>query len=83
MLKRAEPGSISHIGGNDQVENIDIVYKLWDLIKELAEDLPYLPRDLITFVTDRLGHDRRYAVDVSKIKHEIGWSPTCSFDEGL
>lgn len=72
MLKRAEPGSIFNIGGNDQVENIDIVYKPWDLIKEPAEDLPYLPRDLITFVTDRLGHDRRYAVDVSKIKHEIG-----------
>ena len=83
VLKKALPGSIYNIGGNSQVENIDIVYRLCDLMEELAENLPCPPRDLITFVADRPGHDLRYAVDISKIQQEIGWTPTYSYDAGL
>lgn len=82
VLKKAQPGSVYNIGGNSQIKNIDIVYKLCNLMEELAEDLPCQPRDLITFVADRPGHDLRYAVDISKIQ-EMGWAPTYSFDAGL
>ncbi len=83
VLKKAHPGSTYNIGGNTQVKNIDIVYKLCDLMTELTKDLSYFPHDLITFVTDRPGHDRRYAVDISRIQQELGWSPTYSFEAGL
>ncbi|MEM8503328.1 MAG: dTDP-glucose 4,6-dehydratase [Cyanobacteria bacterium P01_D01_bin.1] len=83
VLKAAQPGSIYNIGGNSQIKNLDIVYWLCDLMEELAEDLPCPPRELITFVADRPGHDRRYAVDISKIQREFGWSPTYSFKLGL
>lgn len=83
VLRAAPPGSIYNIGGNSQIKNIDIVHWLCDLIEELSADLPCAPRDLITFVADRPGHDRRYAVDISKIQQEIGWSPTYCFAAGL
>ncbi len=83
VLRKAQPGSVYNIGGNTQIENLDIVYRLCDLMTELAEDLPRSPHGLITFVTDRPGHDRRYAVNSSKIQQELGWSPTYSFERGL
>jgi dTDP-glucose 4,6-dehydratase len=83
VLRMAKPGSIYNIGGNSQIKNIDIVYWLCDLLEELAEDLPCAPRDLVVFVADRPGHDRRYAVDISKIQRELGWSPTYRFEAGL
>ena len=48
-----------------------------------ATDLPQNPRDLITFVTDRPGHDRRYAMDISKIEKDLGWTPAYNFETGL
>lgn len=83
VLNKAAPGDVYNIGGNNQVKNIDIVYQLCDLMGELAGELPVCPRELIAFVSDRPGHDRRYAMDISKIERSLGWSPAYSFDAGL
>ena len=83
VLHQANPGDVYNIGGNNQVKNLDIVHSLCDLMSELASDLPKSPRDLITFVTDRPGHDRRYAMDISNIQKELGWSPAYNFEKGL
>ena len=83
VLHQANPGDVYNIGGNNQVKNLDIVHQLCDLMGELAGDLPKSPRELITFVTDRPGHDRRYAMDISKIQQALGWSPAYDFAAGL
>ena len=83
VLHQANPGDVYNIGGNNQVKNLDIVHQLCDLMKELAGDLPEEPRELITFVTDRPGHDRRYAMNISKIERDLGWSPDYNFETGL
>ncbi len=83
VLHKANPGDVYNIGGNNQVKNLDIVHQLCDLMTELAGDLPTTPRDLITFVTDRPGHDRRYAMDISKIERDLGWTPAYNFETGL
>ncbi|KPQ36442.1 MAG: dTDP-glucose 4,6-dehydratase [Phormidesmis priestleyi Ana] len=87
VLHKANPGDVYNIGGNNQVKNLDIVHQLCDLMSELAAgssvNLPTSPRDLITFVTDRPGHDRRYAMDISKIEKDLGWTPAYNFETGL
>ena len=84
VLHQAQPGESYNIGGEAEVKNIDLVGLLCDLMDELAPDLPVRPcRDLITFVKDRPGHDRRYAMDIGKIRRELGWSPSVTLEEGL
>ncbi|NEQ48930.1 MAG: dTDP-glucose 4,6-dehydratase [Leptolyngbya sp. SIO3F4] len=84
VLAKASPGETYNIGGNNQVKNIDIVEQLCDLMDELAEGLSQSSaRELITFVPDRPGHDRRYAMDISKIQRELGWEPSYDFATGL
>ncbi|SDZ33631.1 dTDP-glucose 4,6-dehydratase [Evansella caseinilytica] len=75
VLHRGRLGEVYNIGGNNEKENIAIVQSI----------LHYLKKDekLIEFVTDRLGHDRRYAIDNAKIKRELGWTPAYSFRVGL
>ncbi len=75
VLHKGKIGEIYNIGGNNEMRNIDIV-KL--LLKKLGK-----PESLITFVKDRLGHDRRYAIDQTKIMKELGWKPALMFDEGM
>ena len=75
VLQRGEPGEIYNIGGNNEWQNIDIV-KL--ILKELNK-----PETLIKFVEDRLGHDRRYAIDSGKIKEKLGWEPLVKFESGI
>lgn len=78
------PGETYTVGGNNEVKNIDLVQTVCDLMDELAPRLPVRPaRDLITFVKDRPGHDRRYAINATKIKTELGWTPSFSLKEGL
>lgn len=73
-----------NIGGNSERKNIDVVKTICKIMDELLPDSPYLPHEkLITFVTDRAGHDFRYAIDFSKIKRELGWEPSVTFEEGL
>ncbi len=75
VLERGRSGETYHIGGGGPLTNIDVL-KL--LLKILGK-----PESLLTSVTDRLGHDRRYAVDFSKTTRELGWRPEIPFDEGL
>ncbi|MBE7386074.1 MAG: dTDP-glucose 4,6-dehydratase [Leptolyngbya sp. SIO1E4] len=84
VLLKAAPGETYNIGGNNQVTNIDIVEQLCAFMDELAGPLPVTPaKELITFVKDRPGHDRRYAMDITKIQRDLGWQPQYDFATGL
>lgn len=84
VIHKGQLGETYNIGGNNEVKNIDLVKQLCTLMDELAADLPVSPaKELITFVQDRAGHDRRYAIDASKIKRELGWSPQETVEGGL
>lgn len=84
VIHRGQPGETYNIGGNNEVKNIDLVKQICQLMNELAPNLPVSPAEsLITFVKDRPGHDRRYAIDPSKIQRELGWSPQETITEGL
>ncbi|MGL4475430.1 MAG: GDP-mannose 4,6-dehydratase, partial [Shewanella sp.] len=79
-------GETYNIGGHNEKANIEVVQTICRLLEELAPTKPagvnqYL--DLITHVTDRPGHDVRYAIDASKIERELGWKPVESFDSGI
>ena len=75
VLHDGRAGEVYNIGGNNERQNIEIV-KL--ILNELGRD-----ESLIEFVTDRLGHDRRYAIDSSKIQNELGWKPSYTFEKGI
>lgn len=82
----AKVGSTYNIGGNNEKRNIDIVNTICSQLEKLQPNKPVEVkkyRDLITFVTDRPGHDRRYAIDASKIQNELGWYPNETFESGL
>jgi dTDP-glucose 4,6-dehydratase len=84
VIQLGKPGETYNIGGNNEVKNLDLVKMLCALMDEMAENLPVKPsQQLITFVTDRPGHDRRYAMNATKIKTELGWSPSVTVEEGL
>ena len=84
VIHQGKPGETYNIGGNNEVKNLDLVHLLCQLMDELARDLPVKPSaKLITFVQDRPGHDRRYAINASKIKQELGWTPQVTVEEGL
>jgi dTDP-glucose 4,6-dehydratase len=75
IIHRGKEGEIYNIGGENERANIDVVRMI---LRELGK-----PESLIRFVKDRPGHDRRYALDISRMKKELGWSPKISFEEGL
>lgn len=83
ILKGAKPGSVYNIGGNNEWQNIAIVNLVCDLLDSKLGRQPGENRGLITFVKDRPGHDRRYAIDASKLKNDLGWSPSYTFETGI
>ena len=79
-------GETYNIGGHNEKTNLEVVQTICDLLEELAPEKPSginKYRDLLTFVKDRPGHDVRYAIDASKIEHELGWVPEETFETGL
>ncbi|KOR15523.1 dTDP-glucose 4,6-dehydratase [Acinetobacter sp. C15] len=86
VVTEAAVGETYNIGGHNEQKNIDVVKAICELLEELAPNKPEgLARyqDLITYVTDRPGHDLRYAIDASKIQQDLGWVPQESFETGL
>ena len=86
VVSRGEVGETYNIGGHNEKRNLEVVHTLCDLLEELAPNKPQgiaRYRDLITFVKDRPGHDRRYAIDASRIERELGWTPQETFETGL
>jgi len=83
VLTRGRDGETYNIGGHNEWANLRIVEIICDLIDEFAPQLGGGSRELITFVKDRPGHDRRYAIDASKIATELGWRPAHQFEEGI
>lgn len=76
-------GDTYNIGGNNEWKNLDLVHLLCDLMDEKLGNSSGKSRELITYVTDRAGHDLRYAIDATKLMTELDWSPSVTFEEGL
>ncbi len=83
VLSRGVPGETYNIGGHNEWANIRIVELICDLIDEMAPELGGNSRQLISFVKDRPGHDRRYAIDASKVERQLGWTPAHDFQQGI
>jgi dTDP-glucose 4,6-dehydratase len=83
VLTRAANGETYNIGGHNEWANIRIVELIADLVDEMAPHLGGNTRKLITFVKDRPGHDRRYAIDASKAQRDLGWVPAFTFEKGI
>jgi dTDP-glucose 4,6-dehydratase len=83
VLAQGTPGETYNIGGSNEKPNIEIVHRICDLLDEVSPAKGVSRRELITFVKDRPGHDRRYAIDARKIERELQWKPKETFDTGL
>ena len=88
VIQKANPGSTYCIGGNNELKNIEVVEQICHLIDDYAPRLNIELHksksiDLISYVDDRLGHDKRYAIDSSKLSNELNWKPEIKFAEGL
>lgn len=82
VVKMGKAGETYNIGGHNEKKNLDVVHTICDLLDEIyPKDVSY--REQITYVKDRPGHDRRYAIDSSKIARELGWKPLETFESGI
>lgn len=82
VVSKAKVGTTYNIGGHNEKQNLEVVHKVCELLDELRpKNTPYAQQ--ITYVADRPGHDRRYAIDASKIERDLGWKPQESFETGL
>jgi dTDP-glucose 4,6-dehydratase len=83
IFHEGKNGDTYNIGGNNEWKNIDLVHLLCDLMDQKLGNQTGNSRELITYVTDRAGHDLRYAIDATKLMTELGWNPSVTFEEGL
>lgn len=83
IFHKGKLGETYNIGGHNEWKNIDIVHLLCDTMDEKLGRVKGTSRNLITFVKDRAGHDMRYAIDATKIKEELGWEPSVTFEQGM
>ena len=84
VIDKGVPGESYNVGGRNERKNIDVVRQICALLDEMAPDASIGPREkLITFVTDRPGHDGRYAIDATRLETELGWKAEENFDTGL
>ena len=84
VLKAGTPGETYIIGGDNQPPNLNVVKTICEIMDECVPDSNHVPHeDLITYVTDRPGHDRRYAMNITKIRDELGWQPRYTLESGL
>jgi len=86
VLRDAKIGEVYNIGGHNEMQNKDIVELIIEILQKLLEGQPefnHINHSLITYIEDRKGHDRRYAIDASKIKKDLGWIPNTTFEIGL
>jgi len=85
IMQRGKKGQTYNVGGRNEMKNIDVVNTICDLLDEVSSPLKSgaSRRSLITYVKDRPGHDRRYAIDCTKIERELGWKPQESFTSGI
>src|SRR5690606_26803081 len=83
VLEAGKLGETYNVGGWNEKPNIEIVHTVCDLLDELHPSAEGRYRRLITYVTDRPGHDRRYAIDARKIERELGWRPSETFETGI
>jgi len=81
VLERGAPGATYNIGGNAEMKNLDVVGTVCRVLSELKPGRDYA--SLVSFVKDRPGHDRRYAIDPSRIRGELGWTPAETFESGM
>lgn len=83
LFHRASSGSTYNVGGHNEWKNIDLIQLLCRIMDEKLGREPGTSAKLITYVTDRAGHDLRYAIDSSKLQADMGWTPSLQFEEGL
>lgn len=84
ILERGRPGETYNVGGRNERTNLDVVHAICDLLDEMSPSAAVgSRRELINFVTDRPGHDRRYAIDATKLETELGWRAAKPFDAGI
>ncbi len=81
-MTQGKIGETYNIGGHNEKQNLDVVHTICDLLDEIVpKSVSY--REQLTYVTDRPGHDRRYAIDADKISRELGWKPQETFETGI
>lgn len=83
IFHKSKVGETYNVGGNNEWKNLDLVEYMCSLLDEKLGRKAGTSRDLIRFVKDRAGHDLRYAIDASKLKNDLGWTPSVAFEEGL